>query len=546
MTRVALYARYSSDRQNERSIADQVAILTRHADARGWIVSGVFTDAAISGSAMANRPGLLNAIASAERGEFDLLLVEDEDRIARNLEHLAHVANRLEDMGAAIATLGSDRVEGMMVAFKGGMAQDFLRNLSAKTKRGMASNAEKGLATGSRLFGYRSAPGGALTIVEEEAEVVRHIFGLYAHGGLTCREIAHVLNTDGVPAVRGGQWSASTISGSRTRANGILQTELYRGEKVYNRVEMRKDRRTGKRVTICKPAKEHIRVPVPDLRIVDQDLWDAVHARKAARMTKDPSERAKLVRRPHLLSGLTKCGRCGAAYTSLSQGRMTCAGYRAKGESGCTNRRQVQRSHIEQRVLQGLRTRLLAPEAVAAYVRAYHAEWERRTAQVRDQRQPLERKLAEVGRATARCVDAIVTGAAPATVMGEKLRTLEAQKAELTAAIAALDATPEPPVRLHPRAAEAYARQIEDLQTRLAEAARDFGSLPSERNLLDAARGLIDRVDIEPEYDEPRSPVRITLHGQLARFMETSSSPSPQWGSAMVAGGGIEPPTCGL
>ncbi|MBX9707884.1 MAG: recombinase family protein, partial [Caulobacteraceae bacterium] len=75
--RTALYARYSSDRQNERSIADQVAVLTDVAARRGWTVVASYMDAAISGQAMANRPGLLNALSAAERGEFDVLLVED-------------------------------------------------------------------------------------------------------------------------------------------------------------------------------------------------------------------------------------------------------------------------------------------------------------------------------------------------------------------------------------------------------------------------------------------------------------------------------------
>ncbi|HCW49923.1 MAG TPA: recombinase family protein, partial [Brevundimonas sp.] len=199
MTRVALYARYSSDRQNERSISDQLNLLIQHAAAKGWAVVATYTDAAISGSAMANRPGLLSALAAAERGEFDLLLAEDEDRLARNLEHLAHVANRLADVGAGIATLSTDRVQDMHVAFKGLIAQDFIRNLSLKTKRGMASNAEKGLATGSRLYGYRSQPGGLVEIVPEQAEVIRRIFAMYVHDRMSSREIAERLNQDRIP-----------------------------------------------------------------------------------------------------------------------------------------------------------------------------------------------------------------------------------------------------------------------------------------------------------------------------------------------------------
>ncbi len=541
MTRVALYARYSDDRQNERSIADQVGLLSRHAGERGWTVAGVFTDAAISGSSMANRPGLLTAIAAAERGEFDLLLVEDEDRIARNLEHLAHVANRLEDVGAAIATLSSDRVEGMMVALKGGMAQDFIRNLSAKTRRGMASNAAKGLATGSRLYGYRSAPGGEVEIVAEQAEVIRRIFAHYVDDGMSPREIAAALNRDGVTAAAGGQWNASSITGSAQRANGILHSEIYSGVKVYGRVEMRKDRRTGKRVTICKPASEHQRVPVPALAIIDHPTWDRTQTRLLSRRLNDPAARARLARPRSLLAGLTRCGRCGGSYTSMGAGRLVCTAYRERGVTACDNNRHIGRAEVERRVLEGLRERLLTPEAVAAYVRAYHAEWMRRTAERRDTRTPIARRLGEVERAIARGVDALFSGAAVAEAVGKKLAALEAEQAELRAKLVALDDEPEPPVHLHPRAAEGYAQRIAALQENLAELAASDS--PAQRAVIDDVRGMIDRIEIEPTSKVRGCPVRITLHGQLASMVSPHIS---QYGGTLVAGGGLEPPTCGL
>ncbi len=65
---VALYARYSDESQNDRSVADQIELCSRYVLSRGWTLGRSFSDAAISGQAMANRPGLLDAIAAAERG----------------------------------------------------------------------------------------------------------------------------------------------------------------------------------------------------------------------------------------------------------------------------------------------------------------------------------------------------------------------------------------------------------------------------------------------------------------------------------------------
>ena len=543
MTRVALYARYSSTQQNERSIADQLTVLLRHAAGKGWSVVGTYTDAAISGSAMANRPGLLNALADAERGAFDLLLAEDEDRVARNLEHLAHVANRPAYVGAGIATLSTDRVQDMHVAFKGLIAQDYIRNLSQKTKRGMASNAEKGLATGSRLYGYRSQPGGGIEIVPEQAEIVQMIFRIYADEGMSTREIAAMLNADGVPSASGRTWSASTIQGSRQRANGILHTELYAGVKVYGRVEMRKDRSTGRRVTICKPASEHRRVAVPHLRIVDQDLWDRAQARKAERTSGDLSTRQRPARRPYLLSGLVHCGRCGAGYAAQGQNRLACAAYREKGPAVCDNRRHVNRVEVETRVLTGLKERLLAPEAVAAFVRAYHAEWDRLAAVARDRRRPAERRLGEVERAITRAVDAILDGAGDVSALTTRLRQLETEKAELTETLAAIDREAPNTTQLHPRIGDVYVDRVERLQTMIADGRP--ADTDKDRALIESVRDLIARIDITPESQEPRAPYAVTLHGDLARLLRPLDA-APHVGGRVVAGGGLEPPTCGL
>lgn len=539
--RAALYARYSSDRQNERSIADQLGVLTRHAADKGWTVAHVFTDAAISGSAMANRPGLLNALEAAGRGEYDLLLAEDEDRIARNLEHLAHVANRLADVGAAIATLSTDRVQDMHVAFKGLIAQDYIRNLSQKTKRGMASNAEKGLATGSRLYGYRSQPGGAIEIVPDQAQVIRRIFTLYADDAVPARRIAAILNAEGVPAPRGGVWNGSTIQGSAQRANGILHTELYAGVKVFGRVRMRRDRQTGRRITECLPADQHRRVPVPHLAIIGRDLWDRAVARRTQNTVGAAAGSARPARRPYLLSGLIRCGQCGAGYTAQGGNRLACAAYREKGPAVCTNRRHVNRLEVERRVLSGLKERLLSPEAVAAYVRAYHAAWAERAAEQRSARAPLEKRLAVVERAIKRGVDAIFDGSADARAVGDRLKALEAEQVQIRAALDQVEADGPPPVQLHPRAADAYRAKVTELESHLSGA--EPGREPDPA-LIRALRELIDGIEVHPEGDEIRAPYRLVMHGEMNRLIRPAEA--PHVGGPMVAGGGIEPPTYGL
>ena len=81
MTRVALYARYSSDHQREASIEDQFRICREHARREKWKVVGTYKDAGISGASMILRPGIQMLLQDAQAGKFDLVLAEALDRI---------------------------------------------------------------------------------------------------------------------------------------------------------------------------------------------------------------------------------------------------------------------------------------------------------------------------------------------------------------------------------------------------------------------------------------------------------------------------------
>jgi DNA invertase Pin-like site-specific DNA recombinase len=73
MTKVALYARYSSDNQTVASIEDQFRICREHAAREKWKVVGTYHDAAISGANVILRPGVQAVLADAQRGVFDVV-----------------------------------------------------------------------------------------------------------------------------------------------------------------------------------------------------------------------------------------------------------------------------------------------------------------------------------------------------------------------------------------------------------------------------------------------------------------------------------------
>ena len=82
--RVALYSRFSTDRQNESSIADQVRVCTEYVERQGWKVVERFEDQGISGAALGNRPGVLKLQEGALARRFDAVVVMDLPRLSRS------------------------------------------------------------------------------------------------------------------------------------------------------------------------------------------------------------------------------------------------------------------------------------------------------------------------------------------------------------------------------------------------------------------------------------------------------------------------------
>src|SRR5687767_1447402 len=179
--------------------------------------------------------------------------------------------------------------------------------------------------------------------------------------GLSPKAIAKRLNAERCPGPEGSPWNPSTIHGNPARGTGILNNELYIGRLVWNRLRYVKDPDTGKRVSRPNPRSEWLTTAVPQLRIVDDELWSQVKARQAdmrrVASNGDP-KRFNQARRPkYLFSGLTKCAECGGGYVMYWRDRLACFGAWSRGT--CTNRLTISRQEVEERVLVALREKLM-------------------------------------------------------------------------------------------------------------------------------------------------------------------------------------------
>lgn len=217
--KAAIYARYSTDLQSEASIDDQIRECTRLAASLGADVVSRYEDRGIS-AGTAQRPGYQSLLEAARQHEFDIILAEDISRLWRSGAEFGPRSAELSDLGVDLVTCVGDDTRrdgwGLMLAIKQAMAEHARREISYRTRRGMEGLALAGKPTGGRVYGYSGGQ-----IDPAEAARVRQIFELAA-AGVSQASIAAQLNYEGVPAVRGGRWRQSTVS-------GILRNERYAG-----------------------------------------------------------------------------------------------------------------------------------------------------------------------------------------------------------------------------------------------------------------------------------------------------------------------------
>ena len=436
MTRAIIYARYSSDRQREASIEDQVRLCRERVEAAGWTLVQTYVDRAQSGASML-RPGLQALIEGALQGKFTIVVAEALDRLSRDQADVAALYRQLTFAGVRIVTLAEGEINELHVGLKGTMNQLFLKDLADKTRRGLRGRVEAGKSGGGNSFGYdvvrRPLPDGSFATGErrvnpQEAAIVLRIFEAYA-AGTSPKAMAARLNKEGVPGPRGGAWSSSTIHGNPARGTGILNNELYIGRLVWNRLRYLKDPATGKRVSRANPATAWITTEVPDLRIVDDSLWARVKARQGAAALPRGENRgtalSKANRPRYLFSGMLTCGACGGGMSVISATHIGCSAARNKGT--CENRRTIARAELERRVLGALSSRLMAPEIFAVFCEEFTAETNRIRRKAAAQVTDRANELARVAAAIDRLVQAIIDGT-PARAVKERLEALEARR----------------------------------------------------------------------------------------------------------------------
>jgi site-specific DNA recombinase len=441
-------------------------------------------------------------------------------------------------------------VNELHIGLEGTMGALYLKDLADKTRRGLRGRVEQGKSAGGNSYGYDvlRAVGdhgepvrGDRTINGPQAAIVERIFRDYAKG-LSPRAIAKQLNNEGIRSPSGKGWGPSTINGNRERGTGILNNELYIGKWVWNRLRYIKDPQTGKRVSRLNPPSEWIVSDVPDLRIVDQALWDQVKARQAtlqgARAGKDSPGYWDRRRPRYLFTGLMRCGVCGGGVVTWNRVRIGCANARNKGT--CSNKTTMRRDDLEATVLEGLQHRLMDPALMAEFCDAYTRQLNELSRDRNAAREGAKAELDRINRDLDRLVQALLDGT-PARTVKDRMMQLEARKEVLEAQ---LGQSKDVKVAVHPNMAGAYRERVAKLRTALAQE-------DSYAEAAELIRTLVDRIELAPVVQDGRKTLSITLHGALAGILGLAAKAKGPLGESdpvvectkVVAGAGFEPAT---
>jgi DNA invertase Pin-like site-specific DNA recombinase len=462
------------------------------------------------------RPGFQALMRRALNREFDIVLAESLDRFSRDQEDTAGLFKRLTFLGVRIVTLSEGEITHLHVGLKGTMNALFLKDLADKTRRGLRGRVEAGKSGGGLCYGYRvvrSVNGSVVTTGEREIEpveaaIVERVFREFV-AGASPKQIAKRLNQEGISGPFRAKWNPSTIHGHPSRGTGILNNELYVGRIIWNRLRYIKNPDTGKRVSRLNPRSEWITKEVPDLRIVSDELWDAVKRRQhATRRVLESSTSIVKARRPqYLFSGLTRCGVCGSGFVLKSRNRLSCFGASDKGI--CTNHLTIRRDEVEARVLDALQNKLLRRDLFEEFCKEFTNEMNRLRMAARASVTATEHELARVEAEIKKLIQSIKDGVPGAFLKDEAIR-LDAQRTDLRSR---LERAIEPPPLLHPNMADLYREKV----TRLA------GGLEHEESRTEAAealRGLIDAIVLTPDGDS----LRIELQGNLAAMLKAAAA----------------------
>ena len=340
MKKAVIYARYSSDRQNEQSIAGQVEVCTEWAKNNEIEIIEIYPDEALTGRTD-RRPSFQKMINDSKNGRFDYIIVYKMDRFARNRYDSAIYKAQLKKQGVKVISAMENIADGpegiILESVLEGMAEYYSANLSQNVLRGMHQRAELAKYLGGAVpLGYKIDSDKNYVIDEKTAVIVKRIYEMYSNG-YTIKELCNALNSAGYRSATGKKFSYGSL-------HTVLTNPKYVGRYSHMGIT--------------------IENAVP--RIVDDETFEKVQ-QIVNRNKHAPASAKSNVN--YYLTGKLFCGQCGGnmvgdsgtSKTGLTHYYYTCI--EKKHRHGC-RKKSVRKDWLEQFIMDVTINQVLTDENI--------------------------------------------------------------------------------------------------------------------------------------------------------------------------------------
>ena len=344
---IAAYCRVSTEKTDQlNSLEAQKGFFSEYTKRTGDTLVRLYADEGISGTKIKNRKEFLRMMSDAEKGLFDMVVVKDISRFARNTVDLLQNVRKLKSLGietqfltANMTSMGNSE---FVLTIFGALAQEESANTSKRVKFGKKMNAEKGRVP-NIVYGYDKTIGDYFNLIinKEEAKTVKKIYYWYTEEGYGAAKIANLLNEQGSRTKRNCKWSQNAIC-------RILNNELYTGRIINGKQEV-SDFLTGQRRE--KDETEWLVVERPELRIIEDEAFERVQEIMRGRHDAFNMNHERQSNK-YLFSTLIKCKECGWSFRRTVRTykntyvRWVCSGRNALGTGSCGNKTSVDEEEL--------------------------------------------------------------------------------------------------------------------------------------------------------------------------------------------------------
>jgi site-specific DNA recombinase len=450
MITAAIYSRVSTDDQTKGySPQTQVETCLKYAQEHGYAVPGEYIFMEHYTGASLERPELNRLRQLAASGAIAAVFVLDLDRLSRKAVYQMLIEEEFEKYNAPIQYVNSqyeNTPEGnLQKQIRATLAEFERAKFKERSLRGKRGRAQAGYVAVGRTapYGYHYVKGerkGWLEVFEDEAMVVRMIFGWYVHGDhdgkrMGAASIARRLTDMGVPTKKEtntrpgrmkevGAWSISMVK-------QLLRREAYAGVWVYNQTKA-----TGKTTRVTRPHDEWIRVQVP--AIIPRELWEAAQKQRV----ENTIHAKRNTKRVYMMQTRLRCSVCGYIFRARADDRRAhrplsyyyCGGQKLARSADWktkTCHRSLKQDVWDERIWVRIAAVLKDPGSIVVAMEEQQAEVEAELSSVRERLASVEKKIEAVDQKRKKLLDLFLDEATPMSkeILSAKAKDLAQERA---------------------------------------------------------------------------------------------------------------------